>query len=159
MTLLAFNKQPAGRCSNPIGGFEQIRNGKGARRRRQEPCIHRHKPQGLAFGTLSYRLNDALQAMDAGATRKCWGAGDSCIDACWSVGLPAINSLGSSHQFRPEPDGAHIPDQRLVVCPSRDKPGFAYSRDVAQAQPKSRALITVPDHPSCPTDAGRDDAG
>ncbi len=78
------------------------------------------------------------------------------FDACWSVGIPAVTSLGGSKGFRPERDGDHIPAERLVVSPDRDQPGLAYARNVAQAHPGCRWFIPFPDDPSCPADGGRD---
>lgn len=131
-------------------------DGNGKRRFRQTTCIQGQSPRDLASKVVPYRLADALQALDDGAPYVFWVEGESCVDACWSVGIPAVTSLGGSKGFRPKRDGDHIPADRLVVCPDRDQPGLTYAQKVASVHHGCRWFIPFPDDPRHPADGGRD---
>jgi len=137
----------------------RVDDGNGARKFWQESLLPNQKPADLVPLAQPYRLVEALKALADGAPCVLWCEGESCADALWELGLPAVTSLGGAGKFKPARDAGHLPPDRLVVCPDRDQPGMAHAHAVADAHPGCRWLLAFPDSPlwqSLPPSGGLD---
>ncbi len=135
-------------------------DGKGKRKIWQSSLIDGFEPAQIKEKVLPYGLTEALQALKDGAPHIFWVEGESCVDALRALGLPAVTSIGGAGKFKPERDGGHIPGDRLVVVPDRDKHGIKYAEDVAAAHPGCQWLFPFPGAPqwngSMPATGGLD---
>lgn len=98
--------------------------------------------------------------MADGAPYVFWVEGEPCVDVLSAIGLFAVTSIGGAGKFKPERDAGHLPADRLVLVPDRDKPGFKHAEDVAAAYPGCQWLFPFPDTPqrndSMPNSGGLD---
>ena len=93
---------------------------------------------------LPYGLPEAQQALADGAPYVFWVEGEPCVDALRALGLFAVTSIGGAGKFKPERDAGHLPADRLVVVPDRDKPGMAHMEAVADKHPGCQWLLPFP---------------
>ena len=119
-------------------------DGQGKRKIWQESLINGHGPAEVKDKVLPYGLPEALQALQDGTPHIFWVEGEPCVDALRALGLFAITSIGGAGKFKPERDAGHIPADRLVVVPDRDKPGMAHMEAVAAAHPGCQWLFPFP---------------
>lgn len=119
-------------------------DGSGKRKIWQESLINGHGPAVVKEKVLPYGLPEALQAIEDGTPHIFWVEGEPCVDALRAMGLSAVSSIGGAGKFKPERDAGHIPPDRLVVVPDRDKPGMAHMQDVAAAHPGCQWLFPFP---------------
>ena len=135
-------------------------DGAGGKRIWQKELINGKRPAELAPLAVPYRLHDALEELKNGASVVFWVEGETCADALWELGLPAVTSIGGAGKFKPERDAGHIPPDRLVVVPDRDKPGVHHAEQVAAAHPGCKWLYPFPGtaqwNGGCPEKGGLD---
>jgi hypothetical protein len=123
----------------------------------------KHPYQDVAAKVMPYGLPEALEALADGAPFVLFVEGEPCVDACRTLGIPAICNLGGSGKFDPDRDGptsTGIPSERLVVTPDRDQPGIKHAQQIAAAYPGCQWLYPFPGTPewngSCPPSGGLD---
>ena len=103
--------------------------------------------QEVAEKVLPYGLPEALHALETGSPYVFWVEGEPCVDSLRALGLSAVTSIGGAGKFKPERDGGHLPGDRLVVVPDRDKTGLKHAEKVAAAYPGCQWLFPFPDTP------------
>ena len=146
--------------STPALTVHRADDGNGKKRIWQESLIKGHEPAEIKDKVLPYGLPEALQALDDGAPHIFWVEGESCVDALRALGLFAVTSIGGAGKFKPERDAGHLPSDRLVVVPDRDKPGMGHMETVAEHHPGCQWLFPFPNTPewngSMPATGGLD---
>ena len=133
---------------------------KGGRKIWQQSRIDGFRPAEITPMVLPYGLAEAKQALTDGAPYVFWVEGEPCVDALRTIGLQAVTSIGGSGKFKPDRDAGHIPSNRLVVVPDRDKCGLDHAEKVAASHPGCQWLYAFPGTPqwngSCPARGGLD---
>ena len=144
----------------PALEVHRLDDGNGGRKIWQKSLVDGRTAAEVKDRVLPYGLQDALQALADGAPYVFWVEGEPCVDALRELDLYAITSIGGAGKFNLERDGGHIPPDRLVVVPDRDKPGLKHAQAVADAHPGCQWLFPFPGtaqwNGSCPTDKGLD---
>ena len=144
----------------PALTVHRIDDGKGKRKIWQEAQIDGYRAADIKEKVLPYGLTEALQGLSDGAPYVFWVEGEACVDSMRALGLFAVTSIGGAGKFKPERDAGHLPSDRLVVVPDRDKPGIAHMESVAAAHPGCQWLFPFPNTPewngSCPASGGLD---
>ena len=144
----------------PALEVHRLDDGNGGRKIWQKSLVTGRTAAEVKDRVLPYGLQDALQALADGAPYVFWVEGEPCVDALRELDLYAITSIGGAGKFNLERDGGHIPPDRLVVVPDRDKPGLKHAQAVADAHPGCQWLFPFPGtaqwNGSCPTDKGLD---
>ena len=74
----------------PLIQVNRTDSGDGQRKFWQEPLVGREKPSQLAKRVKPYKYKEAKQELLNGHDYVFWVEGESCADALWRVGLPAI---------------------------------------------------------------------
>ena len=150
-----------GRDGQPL--IEVIRDddGKGGRKIHQRSRVERKRPADLQDQVMPYRYREALEAVESGEQCVFWVEGEPCADALWSLGLPAVSSIGGAGNFNPARDGSLFPPEKVVIVPDRDRPGISHGNAVASAYPGARWLLCWPNQPhfwngGCPEKGGLD---
>lgn len=144
----------------PALTVHRIDDGKGKRKIRQESHIPGHEPAEIKEKVLPYGLPEALQALKDGTPHVFWVEGEPCVDSLRALGFSAVTSIGGAGKFKPDRDGGHIPADRLVLVPDRDKPGLAHMEAIAESHPGCQWLFPFPGTPewngSMPATGGLD---
>ena len=128
----------------PALTVHRIDDGRGKRKIWQESLIDGHGAAEVKEKVLPYGLAEAQQALADGAPYVFWVEGEPCVDALRALGLFAVTSIGGAGKFKPERDAGHLPADRLVVVPDRDKPGMAHMEAVADEHPGCQWLLPFP---------------
>jgi hypothetical protein len=144
----------------PALEVHRVDDGNGGRKIWQKSLVTGRTAAEVKDRVLPYGLQDALQALADGAPYVYWVEGEPCVDALRKLDLYAITSIGGAGKFNPDRDGGHIPPDRLVIVPDRDKPGVKHAEAVAAAHPGCQWLYPFPNttqwNGSCPPDKGLD---
>ena len=146
--------------SQPALTVHRTDDGKGKKKIRQESHIHGYEPKEIKEKVLPYGLPEALKALEDGTPYVFWVEGEPCVDSLRALGLSAVTSIGGAGKFKPARDANHIPADRLVVVPDRDKPGMDHMETVAEHHPGCQWLFPFPNTPewngSMPATGGLD---
>jgi len=114
----------------PLIEVNRTDSGDGQRKFWQEPLVEREKPSQLSKRVKPYKYKEALEALLDGHDYIYWVEGESCADAFWRLGLPAISILGGS-KFDPERDTKLFDPKQIVLVPDLDLVGINYMKKVA----------------------------
>lgn len=113
-----------------------------------------------ASQALPYRLHEASMMVDSRDTLIFWVEGEKAADAMWSIGLPAITTVGGSNRYSTKRDAGHFPGNRLILVPDLDVPGFNYALKILKDHPGAQLLLPYYDkteyHKNYPKSHGRD---
>ena len=90
----------------------------------------REKYSQLSKRVKPYKYKESKQALLDGHDYVFWVEGESCADALWRLGLPAITILGGS-KFDPNRDINLFKPEQIVLVPDLDSVGINYMRKVA----------------------------
>lgn len=105
-------------------------------------------PQSEWRGEMAlYRLQECQEAQKQGKV-VFWVEGEPAADALWKIGIPATTSFGGCGQYRNW--GKYkdlLNDDKLVLCPDRDRKGIEYMEMVEQDFPAAQWLYCEPNHP------------
>ena len=119
-------------------------SGDGQRKFWQEPLVSREKPSQLAKRVKPYKYQEAKQELLNGHDYVFWVEGESCADALWRIGLPAISILGGS-KFDPNRDINLFKPEQIVLVPDLDLVGINYMKKVAGFYKGCKILHPYPD--------------
>lgn len=146
---------------DPLIKVRRIDDGEGNRDIKQFSLVEGKRPADLIATVIPYKLREAQQALaDGSAEFVVWTEGEPCADVLWSMGIPAVTSIGGAGKFKPDRDSGHLDGNQLVIAPDRDLIGIRHALDVAAAYPGARWLYAFPGSPqwngSCPPNHGLD---
>ena len=128
----------------PLIQVNRTDSGDGQRKFWQEPLVGREKPSQLAKRVKPYKYKEAKQELLNGHDYVFWVEGESCADALWRIGLPAISILGGS-KFDPNRDINLFKPEQIVLVPDLDLVGINYMKKVAGFYKGCKILHPYPD--------------